>query len=66
MSLNQKWLDSEEARRILGATGCELMHLRESGALGFQKAGNRFLYKDEDVTREAAKRRAHPEKIFQK
>ncbi|WP_144058914.1 hypothetical protein [Rhodopirellula sp. SWK7] len=39
-----EWVRGDEVRRRLKLTTCELAHLRESGALPFQKNGNAFLY----------------------
>jgi len=38
------WFTSKEAQNLLKISGCELMHLRESGKLTFKKQGNAFLY----------------------
>jgi len=43
------WLSSEEARKRLQVSSCELMHLREAGDLNFEKHGNAFLYSSKDV-----------------
>jgi hypothetical protein len=42
--LNPTWLTSKETQKLLNISGCELMHLRESGKLVFKKQGNAFLY----------------------
>ncbi|MBB3205230.1 hypothetical protein FHS27_001030 [Rhodopirellula rubra] len=44
-----EWVRGDEVRRRLKLTTCELAHLRESGALPFQKNGNAFLYHLNDV-----------------
>ncbi len=46
------WLTSEEARKQLRISSCELMHLREAGQLRFKKQGNAFLYASFDVERQ--------------
>lgn len=56
--MRKKWLPSTEASQIIGGSSCDLMHLREAGSLRFEKVGNAFLYRTEDVRREASKRRA--------
>jgi hypothetical protein len=43
-NLNDTWLTSKETQKLLNISGCELMHLRESGKLTFKKQGNAFLY----------------------
>ena len=53
MQTKNEWLCSDEVRRILRGSSCDLMHLREAGKLKFQKRGNAFLYASEDVRREA-------------
>lgn len=45
------WLSSKETRRQLRISTCKLMHLREDGALRFQKQGNSILYSSQDVAR---------------
>jgi hypothetical protein len=45
------WLSSDEARKLLGISSCELMHLRESGHLPFKKRGSAFLYSAAGVRR---------------
>lgn len=39
-----EWLTSKQARRLLGVSTCELMHLRESGRLRHRRQGNAILY----------------------
>ena len=46
------WLSSQEARKQLRISSCELMHLREAGKLRFKKQGNAFLYSATDVERQ--------------
>lgn len=38
------WLSSKETQKALKITGCELMHLRQSGKLKFKKQGNAYFY----------------------
>jgi hypothetical protein len=38
------WLTSKETQKLLGISGCELMHLRANGKLTFKKKGNAFYY----------------------
>ena len=38
------WVRSEEARKLLKLTTCELAHLREQGKIDFRKAGTAFEY----------------------
>jgi len=45
------WLSSDETRKQLRISSCELMHLRESGHLSFTKRGNAFLYSAGEVVR---------------
>ncbi|QEG39345.1 DNA phosphorothioation-associated putative methyltransferase [Roseimaritima ulvae] len=40
----QSWLRSEEVRKRLGWTTCELAHQRDAGHIRFKKVGNAFLY----------------------
>jgi hypothetical protein len=40
----EHWVRSEEARRRLKLTTCELAHAREAGSIPFKKVGNAFLY----------------------
>jgi len=54
---NSEWLSSDEARKKLRISSCELMHLREAGHLGFKKQGNAFLYAAKDVKRNQIKSR---------
>jgi hypothetical protein len=43
------WLSSDETRKQLRISSCELMHMREAGHLPFKKQGNAFLYSAADV-----------------
>ncbi len=45
------WLKSAEAQKELRVDGCDLMHLRVAGELGFKKEGNAYLYARQDVNR---------------
>ncbi len=56
MKKRKKWLRSEVASRILGGS-CTLMHLRQEGALRFEKRGNAFHYLSDDVKRAALRGR---------
>lgn len=38
------WLTSNETRKLMRISGCELMHRRERGELEFKKVGNAFYY----------------------
>ncbi len=40
-----EWLRSDEIRRLLKLTMCELAHLRDAGELPFKKQGNAYLYR---------------------
>ncbi|MFO1045917.1 MAG: hypothetical protein U0941_29395 [Planctomycetaceae bacterium] len=40
----QLWLRSQEVRKKLHLTTCELAHLRTSGGIVFRKSGNAYLY----------------------
>ena len=42
--MDNTWLTSKEAQKLLNISGCELMHLRESGKLKFKKKGNAYYY----------------------
>lgn len=44
----EHWVRSEEARRRLKLTTCELAHARETGSIPFKKVGNAFLYRMTD------------------
>jgi len=47
----EAWLTSKEAKTKLRVSSCDLMHLREAGALRVRKKGNAFLYAKDDVER---------------
>jgi DNA phosphorothioation-associated putative methyltransferase len=40
----ERWVRSDEARRVLKLSTCDLAHARESGEIRFKKVGNTFLY----------------------
>lgn len=44
-STDGQWLRSDEIRRRLKLTTCELAHLCETGKINFQKQGNAYLYR---------------------
>lgn len=44
-SPDEGWLRSEEVRKRLKLTTCELAHMREAGELQFKKQGNAYLYR---------------------
>ena len=48
---SEAWFTSEAAKAKLRVRSCDLKHVREAGALRFQKKGNAFLYAKEDVER---------------
>lgn len=50
-SKGRTWLNSEEARRELKISSCDLSHIRESGKLRFRKEGGAFLYLKKDVAK---------------
>ncbi len=39
-----EWLRSDEARKVLRVSTCDLSHLRQGGKIAFRKAGNAYLY----------------------
>ena len=41
----EHWVRSEEARRRLKLSSCDLAHAREAGTLAFKKVGNAYLYR---------------------
>lgn len=43
------WLSSRSVRQLAHISGCDLMHLRESGAIRFEKQGNSYRYHAADV-----------------
>jgi len=43
--VNITWLTTKEAQKQLKISGCQLMHLRESGKLTFKKQGNAYYYR---------------------
>ena len=38
------WLRSDEARKVLQVSTCDLAHLRHAGKIAFRNAGNAYLY----------------------
>jgi hypothetical protein len=45
------WLKSNEVKKELKMSDCDLAHLRQAGFLGFTKQGNAFLYNSNDVNK---------------
>ena len=43
------WISSASARRDFQVSGCELMHLREAGAVRSLMTGRSYLYSREDL-----------------
>lgn len=41
---NDTWWSSQQTRRLMKISGCQLMHQREAGLLVFKKVGNAFYY----------------------
>ena len=41
----EQWMKSDEIRKLLKISTCELAHRREAGELEFKKSGNTYLYK---------------------
>lgn len=46
MKKEENYLTNKEAIKELKVQACELMHLRTSGKLDFEKKGNAFLYSE--------------------
>jgi hypothetical protein len=42
--MDANWLTGKDTQKLLKISGCELMHLRESGKLKFKKQGNAYYY----------------------
>ena len=40
----ERWVRSEEARKMLKLSTCDLAHARVSGKIKFKKVGSAFLY----------------------
>ncbi|WP_169338558.1 hypothetical protein [Rheinheimera baltica] len=40
----ENWLTSNEAKKVLKVSSCELMHLRVVGKLPYKKQGNAYFY----------------------
>ncbi len=49
-----EWLRSDEARKVLRESTCDLSHLRQGGKIAFRKAGNACLYVARDCEQFAA------------
>jgi len=45
---DDEWLRSDEARKVLQVSTCDLAHLRQGGKIAFRKAGNAYLYSARD------------------
>ena len=43
-----EWLRSDEARKVLHVSTCDLAHLRQGAKIAFRKAGNAYLYSARD------------------
>lgn len=43
------WLTSDQVRKRLKISTCDLAHLRQGGKLRFRKQGNAYLYCPNDV-----------------
>ena len=43
-----EWLRSDEARKVLQVSTCDLAHLRQGGKIAFRKAGNAYLHSAAD------------------
>ena len=43
-----EWLRSDDARKVLQVSTCDLAHLRQGGKITFRKAGNAYLYSARD------------------
>ncbi len=40
-----RWVRSDEARKLLKLSTCDLAHAREAGKIPFEKSGNAYLYR---------------------
>ncbi len=40
-----RWVRSDEARKLLKLSTCDLAHAREAGRIPFKKSGNAYLYR---------------------
>ena len=40
-----RWVRSDEARKLLKLSTCDLAHAREAGRIPFKKLGNAYLYR---------------------
>ncbi len=45
---DDEWLRSDEARKVLRVSTCDLSHLRQGGKIASHKAGNAYLYSARD------------------
>lgn len=45
------WLTSEQVRKRLKISTCDLAHLRQAGRLRFRKKGNAYLYCPDDCAK---------------
>ncbi len=43
-----RWVRSDEARKLLKLSTCDLAHARKAGKIPFKKSGNAFLYRVDD------------------
>ncbi len=43
-----EWMRSDQARKVLRVSTCDLSHLRQGGKIAFRKAGNAYLYSARD------------------
>lgn len=41
---NSKWLNSQDTKKALKLSDCQLMHQRLAGKLKFKKVGNAYFY----------------------
>ena len=41
---NSKWLNSQDTKKALKISDCQLMHKRLAGKLKFKKVGNAYFY----------------------
>ena len=56
----REWLRSDEARKVMHVSTCDLAHLRQGGKIVFRKTGNAYLYSAHDC--EQFVRRTHEDK----
>ncbi len=43
------YMPTKEAKKLLKVSGCQIMHLRDSGKIQFKRKGNGYWYLREDV-----------------